>query len=80
MTPAKPGASSGAGWVAGSGRQSHAQSMEVSSKLQLKPGQSVAVLNPPPGLVLPDVVTAATAADADAVVAFVVRHDDLGSA
>ena len=54
--------------------------MEVSSKLQLKPGQSVAVLNPPPGLVLPDVVTAATAADADAVVAFVVRHDDLGSA
>jgi hypothetical protein len=54
--------------------------MEVSSKLQLKPGQSVAVLNPPPGLVLPDVVAAATAAGADAVVAFVVRQDDLGSA
>ena len=54
--------------------------MGVSSKLQLRPGQSVAVLNPPPGLVLPGVVTAATAADADAVVAFVVRQDDLGSA
>jgi hypothetical protein len=53
--------------------------MDVSSKLQLKPGQSVAVLNPPPGLVLPEVV-AATPADADAVVAFVVRQDDLGSA
>jgi hypothetical protein len=40
----------------------------------------VAVLNPPPGLVLPGVVAAATAADADAVVAFVVRQDDLGLA
>ena len=54
--------------------------MDVSSKLQFKPGQSVAVLNPPPGLVLPEVVAAATPADADAVVAFVVRQDDLGSA
>ena len=54
--------------------------MDLTSKLQLKPGQSVAVLNAPPGLVLPDVVAAATAADADAVVAFVVRQDDLGSA
>jgi hypothetical protein len=54
--------------------------MDVSSKLQLKPGQSVVVLNPPPGLVLPEVVAAAAAADADAVVAFVVRRDDLGSA
>ena len=54
--------------------------MDVSSKLQLKPGQSVAVLNPPAGLVLPEVVEATTAADADAVVAFVVRQDDLGSA
>jgi hypothetical protein len=53
--------------------------MDVSSKLQLRPGQSVAVLNAPPGLVLPEVVAAA-AADADAVVAFVVRQDDLGSA
>jgi methylmalonyl-CoA mutase cobalamin-binding subunit len=54
--------------------------MDVSSKLQLKPGQSVAVLNPPPGLAWPEAVTAATAENADAVVAFVVRHDDLGSA
>jgi hypothetical protein len=48
--------------------------VDVSGKLQLKPGQPVAVLNPPPGLVLPGVVAAATAADADAVVAFVVRQ------
>ena len=54
--------------------------MDVSGKLQLKPGQPVAVLNLPPGLVLPDVVAAATVADADAVVAFVVRQDDLGLA
>jgi hypothetical protein len=54
--------------------------VEVSSKLQLKPGPSVAVLNPPPGLIVPEVVAAVTAADADAVVAFVVRQDDLGPA
>jgi len=54
--------------------------MDISGKLQLKSGQSVTVLNPPPGLVLSGVVAAATAADADAVVAFVVRQDDLGSA
>jgi hypothetical protein len=54
--------------------------VDVTGKLQLKPGQSVAVLNPPPGPVLPGVVAAATAADADAVVAFVVRQDDLGLA
>jgi hypothetical protein len=54
--------------------------VDISDKLQLKPGQSVAVLNPPPGLVLPGVVPAAAAADADAVVAFVVRQEDLGSA
>ncbi len=49
-------------------------------RLQLRPGQSVAVLNPPPGLVLPGVVATVTAADADAVVVFVVRQEDLGSA
>jgi hypothetical protein len=79
MTAAKPGASSGEEVVA-SGGQPHAESVDVSSKLQLKPGQSVAVLNPPPGLVLPGVLVAVTAADADAVVAFVIRQDDLGSA
>lgn len=58
----------------------HAGSVDIGGKLQLKPGQSVALLNPPPGLVLPGLVAAATAADADAVIAFVVRQDDLGSA
>ena len=58
----------------------HADSVDLSGKLQIKPGQSVAVVNPPPGLELPGVVAAATDADADAVVAFVVRQEDLGSA
>jgi hypothetical protein len=40
----------------------------------------MAVLNPPPGPVLSAVVAAATAADADPAVAFVVRQEDLGSA
>jgi hypothetical protein len=58
----------------------HADSVDLSGKLQIKPGQSVAVVNPPPGLVLPGVVATATAADADAVVAFVTRQEDLDSA
>ncbi len=54
--------------------------MDLISKLQIKPGLSVAVVNPPAGLVLPGVMATATADDADAVVAFVTRLDDLGSA
>jgi hypothetical protein len=33
--------------IAASGRQLHADSMDISGKLQLNPGQPVAVLNPP---------------------------------
>jgi hypothetical protein len=54
--------------------------VDLSGKLQIKPGQSVAVVNPPPGLELPAGWVAATAAGADAVIAFVARQDDLGSA
>jgi hypothetical protein len=54
--------------------------MDISGKLQIRPGQSVAVLNAPPGLELPDLRAAATAAEADVVLAFVARHDDLPSA
>ena len=59
---------------------SHAESVDVSGKLQIKPGQSVALLNPPPGMTLPGAQAAATAADADALIAFVVREQDLGAA
>jgi hypothetical protein len=52
----------------------------MSGKLQIKPGQSVAVLNAPAGVVLPGVPAGAAAADADVVVAFVTRQDDLASA
>jgi hypothetical protein len=54
--------------------------VDLSRKLQVKPGQSVAVLNAPPGLVLPGVPAAAAAGDADVLVAFVTRRDDLPSA
>jgi hypothetical protein len=53
--------------------------VNVDSKLQIKPGQSVALLNAPPGLVLPGVRVAATVADADGVIAFVARERDLDS-
>ena len=58
----------------------HADSVDLTGKLQIKPGQSVAVVNPPPGLALPGVLAAPAAADADAVIAFVARQDDLDSA
>jgi hypothetical protein len=54
--------------------------VDLSRKLQVKPGKSVAVLNAPPGLVLPGVPAAAAAGDADVLVAFVTRRDDLPSA
>jgi hypothetical protein len=53
--------------------------VDLSRKLQVKPGQSVAVLNAPPGLVLPGVPAAAAAGDADVLVAFVTRRDDLSA-
>ena len=52
----------------------------MSSKLRIKPGQSVAVLNAPAGLILPGMPAAAAAGDADVVIAFVARRDDLPSA
>jgi phage-related baseplate assembly protein len=56
--------------------------VDISGKLQIKPGQSVVVLNAPPGLDLPGVRPAAdaAAADADVVLAFVTRAGDLSSA
>jgi len=58
----------------------HPRQVDLSGKLQIKPGQSAAVLNAPPGLALPGVQAAASAADADAVIAFVTRQEDLDSA
>ena len=49
------------------------------AKLQIKPGQSLAVLNAPPGLELPG-GPATDVGDADAVIAFVTRKNDLDSA
>lgn len=54
--------------------------VDMSSKLQIKPGQSVAMLNAPDGLVLAGVRGADAAEEADAVIAFVTRRDELGSA
>ena len=58
----------------------HARQVDLSGKLQIKPGQSAAVLNAPAGLALPGVPVAASASDADAVIAFVTRREDLDSA
>jgi hypothetical protein len=50
--------------------------VDISSKLQIKPGQSVAILNAPAGLILPGMPAAPAADDADVVIAFVARRDD----
>ena len=53
--------------------------MSVASKLQLKPGQSIAVLRKPPEVDL-DVDLAENPASADAALVFVTRAEDLASA
>ena len=52
--------------------------MDLTAKLQIKPGQSVAVLNPPAGVTLPASTAGAEPRAADAVIGFAVRRDDLG--
>ncbi len=52
--------------------------MDLTAKLQIKPGQSVAVLNSPPGVTLPASVPGTEPRHADAVIGFAVRRDDLG--
>jgi hypothetical protein len=54
--------------------------VDLSSKLQIKAGQSVAVLNATSGLALPGVPAAAAPGGADVVIAFVIRQDDLPTA
>ena len=49
--------------------------VELSRKLQIKDGQSVAVMNPPDGFELG--LPAAAAGDADAVIGFATRQSDL---
>src|SRR3954466_4860189 len=56
-------------------RQRHAARVELDAKLQIKPGQSVAVLRAPDDS--PLVATAAAAADADVVVGFVTNTHEL---
>jgi hypothetical protein len=51
--------------------------VEVTEKLQIKPGQSLAVLNAPPGVILPAGTTGGQPSAASAVIGFAVRRDDL---
>jgi hypothetical protein len=54
--------------------------MELRNKLQIKPRQTVAVLNSPPGPALQlDSDVPQQDAEADAVIGFVVRRDDLSA-
>ena len=52
--------------------------MDLAAKLQIKPGQSVAVLNPPAGVTLPASTSRAEPGTAGAVIGFAVRRADLG--
>jgi len=57
------------------GRQ--ADPVDLTVKLQIKPGQSLAILNPPAGVALPASTVGTEPVTADAVVGFAVRRDDL---
>jgi hypothetical protein len=52
--------------------------MDLTGKLQIKPGQSVAALDLPPGVTLPASASGTEPGTADAVIGFAVRRDDLG--
>ena len=51
--------------------------MDLTEKLQIKPGQSLAILNPPPGVTLPTSSAGGQPATASAVIGFAVHRDDL---
>ena len=51
--------------------------MDLSEKLQIKPGQSLAILNPPPGVTLPTGTAGGAPATASVVIGFAARRDDL---
>ena len=51
--------------------------MDLTEKLQIKPGQSLAILNPPPGVTLPASTSGAQPSTASAVIGFAVHRDDL---
>jgi hypothetical protein len=51
--------------------------VDLTQKLQIRPAQSVAVLNPPPGVSLPASTPDGEPSTAEAVIGFAVHHDDL---
>jgi hypothetical protein len=65
------------GRVAAACRRWHADPMDLTEKLQIKPGQPLAVLDPPPGVTLPASTAGAQPSAASAVIGFAARRDDL---
>ena len=61
-----------------SGHPWHADPVDLTGKLQIKPGQSLAALNLPPGVTLPGSTSGTEPGSADAVIGFAVSRDDLG--
>jgi hypothetical protein len=51
--------------------------VDLTEKLQIKPGQSLAVLNAPSGVTLPAGTSDSEPSTASAVIGFAVRRDDL---
>jgi hypothetical protein len=55
----------------------HADHVDLTEKLQIKPGQSLAILNPPPGVTLPTSTAGGQPATASAAIGFAVHRDHL---
>jgi hypothetical protein len=51
--------------------------VELTDKLQIKPGQSLVILNAPPGVTLPASAPSGQPSSAHAVIGFAVHSDDL---
>jgi len=55
----------------------HAERVDLAEKLQIKPGQSLAILNPPHGVALPASTSGTQPSTAHAVIGFAVHREDL---
>jgi hypothetical protein len=51
--------------------------VDLTDKLQIKPGQSLAIVNPPPGVTLPASTSGSDASTAHAVIGFAVHQADI---
>lgn len=64
-------------WLQRLGRRWHPGQVDLTGKLQIKPGRSVLILDPPPGVALPASTVGGDPDTAEVVIGFAVHRADL---